>query len=74
MVVCVFEHVHWRFVLNGRLSPRLMQVLKILNRTIEEKIPDEGKASAVRIQVGLCRIVTLQYSSTTLYQVSYHIR
>ena len=36
--------------------PRLMQVLKILNRTIEEKIPDEGKASAVRIQAAILAI------------------
>ena len=33
-----------------------LQVLKILNRTIEEHIPDEGKASSVRIQAAILDI------------------
>jgi hypothetical protein len=36
--------------------------------------PPEADADAMAVELGLYPIVTSQYSSTTLYQISYHIQ
>jgi hypothetical protein len=51
-------------------APRRESVLAMTAEGFEAEL--QARAGGAR--VGLYPIVTLQYSSTTLYQVSYHIR
>ena len=53
----------------GLLRAEQQAALEAGSRGLPEAIRDD----VLKVLLGLYPIVTLQYSSTTLYQVSYHI-
>jgi hypothetical protein len=48
MFVCVFEHVQWRWALNDRLAPGLIQVVNIITRTSHYESSTTSGAGSIR--------------------------
>ena len=46
--ICVFEHVQWRWALNDRLAPGLIQVVNIIARTSHYESSTMGGAGYIR--------------------------
>jgi hypothetical protein len=68
MIVCIFGHVQWRWALNDRLTHRY----RLHGQSRRSRAAAGIWHAQVWSDIGLYPIVTLEYSSITLYQVSYH--